>query len=147
MPFSPQAPTVGVSFFVVVLCVLCAFVVKFRPLLPYFIVHIVPFGYRSSLIVPLSRPCMRDAWFLLAIRSPHASMARAAAPMWGTDVGHFQGSTPLPSLLPASRTACKLKAMSANVGLFIANFPPLPSGTPPKTLPMWGNVGESRREI
>ncbi len=88
-------------------------------------------------------PCIEAARKLLAPQPSGASMSRTPSAMWGTNVGHLQGSTPPPSLLGASLTPCKLDAMSANVGLFIVNLHPLAPSRPQKQFKcgeMWGTL-------
>jgi hypothetical protein len=90
MHFSPQAPAVLCgrslwSFSVVVLCVLRAFVVNN----PFSVAVLHPSSF-------IPHPSSR---FLLATRPPNALTVLAPAPMYGTNIGHFQPSAPPPSLL------------------------------------------------
>ncbi len=87
---------------VVVLCVLCAFVVK----------------------NPLSAPsCSERAWHRLGCQPLHASIMRAPDTMQGTYTRHFLPSAPLFSPLVAALNMTCIFSMSLNVPMFIVKFP------------------------
>ncbi len=112
MPFSPQAPTVALA----VLCV--------RSLCPLCLC-----GEKSVIrCCPASNAHGSGS-------DVHHSMLQWCAPwhpMWGTNVGHFQGSAPPPSLLAVPPYMTCIFSMSINVHMFMVNLHPLPSGTLPK---------------
>ena len=93
-----------------------------------------------SLAVPATHPCLEAARLLLASQPLGASLVRATAAMWGTNVGHFRPSAPPPSLLAASKYMTRIIAMSINVHIFIVNLHPLPPAPPHQNSSNVGNV-------
>jgi hypothetical protein len=104
-----------------------------------------PVSFRPSfvsdiLLVPRSR--IEAARHLRGSQPLRAAIVRATATMSGTQIAPFRPSAPPPSLLTASTYMTCIFSMSINVHMFMVNFPPLPSCSPPKMLSMRGNVGD-----